>query len=76
MRVCDEDGHCLGRLRDLVAEREGNELRVRDMLLGEMQLLKRIGLPHDGTMTVPWSAVVKIDDSIGVRAGTKPRVVH
>lgn len=65
-RVFTADGQAIGRIADLVAERQGERLCVTRLLVGRTGLARRIGfgrstLIHLATpWDVPWSLVVQI----------------
>lgn len=66
MKVVDSDGARIGRLRNLLAERRGEALRVTTIMIGEVALLERIVFrPRHFTLlvprAVPWELVDHID---------------
>ena len=71
--VITVDGHDVGRVADLLAERRGEALRVTALLVGDMELIRRIGFrhltrgrgipPHE----VPWRFVARIGDHVYLR---------
>ena len=68
--VVAADGTRLGRVYEVVAEREGDELRVAALRLGPGALLARLG-PGGGRggRTVPWERVAALSPRITLRAG-------
>lgn len=68
--VVDSSGARVGRIRDLLAERRGDALRVTAILVGEAALLQRIAFKPDVAhrflrtpepSLIPWSLVDHID---------------
>jgi sporulation protein YlmC with PRC-barrel domain len=63
-------GRAVGRVADLIAERRGAALRVTGLLVGEKELIRRIGFRHlvpgHGTAArrVPWRHVEVIGEHI------------
>ncbi len=83
--VRSRDGHDLGPVIDLVAERQGDALRVTALLVGRAAVLRRIAfkdVPVGPFVShrLPWSAVERIDDEIHlsidmdqVKSGDRPQ---
>lgn len=68
--VHDADGHSLGRVYDVVAEAEGQELRVRALLVGPGTWLSRFGWTRGRTgVEVPWDAIAELSPQIRLRRG-------
>ena len=72
-RVIDADGAALGHVVDLVADACDERLVVHTLLIGPDGFLMRIGLHRIGMMRVrphevPWSAVGRVGESIGLRS--------
>lgn len=63
-RVISSDGRDLGRLRNLFAERDGDDLRVTQLLVGPEALLQRMGIAKSYHRCIPWSLVEVIDKDI------------
>lgn len=75
-RVRAVDGADLGRVRDLVAEQDGEQLRVTQMLVGPAQVLRRMGLGQVPRNAIPWKAVERIDDAIHLRIRAEDAEEH
>lgn len=67
------DGTHLGRVADVLAEREGDALRVTTLMIGPASLVRRISFkqaaifriaPH---RTVPWRDVARVENAIHLR---------
>lgn len=67
------DGTRVGRVADVLAERQGDALRVTALLVGPSSLMRRISFkraaifrvaPH---RAIPWSDVAAIADTIALR---------
>jgi sporulation protein YlmC with PRC-barrel domain len=69
-QVIGADDRPVGRVADLIAERRGDALRVTGLLIGEKELIRRIGFRHlvpgHGTPArrIPWHHVDAIDEAI------------
>ena len=61
-KVVTESGHSLGRCRDLRGELTSSRLEVTGLCVGGGGLLEHLGIrSHDPYVTVPWTAVVRIE---------------
>jgi sporulation protein YlmC with PRC-barrel domain len=64
------DGRSLGRVADLVAEPQGESLRVTALLVGPAALARRIGSKRGALFQVappvriPWESVVRIGEEV------------
>jgi sporulation protein YlmC with PRC-barrel domain len=58
--VVDADGRSLGRLTDLVAEPDGDDLQIAALIVGRRGLVRRVARPpwlHGDADEIPWSRV-------------------
>lgn len=67
--VVSADGHSLGRVADLVAERIGDRVCVTALRVGPAALLRRITFRRAISVPVmpleiPWRLVARVDDAI------------
>ena len=76
--IVDEDGHSLGRVHDVRAEKlmrrtpEGHRLKVVGLVIGGRGIRERLGLDASRTAAakvdrelVPWDRVIEIDSEAG-----------
>jgi sporulation protein YlmC with PRC-barrel domain len=69
-RVVTADGASVGRISDLLARAEGEELVVNALLVGPGGLLRRIGFKRAGHLPVaparriPWAWVARMADVV------------
>ena len=61
-RVLGAEGRVLGRVRDLEAEADGDELRVSGLLIGGSGFLRRLTTLAWEPKRVQWDAIASIDD--------------
>jgi sporulation protein YlmC with PRC-barrel domain len=63
-KVVTESGRSLGRCHDLRGELTATKLHVTGLCVGQGGWLERLGIRgHDAHQTVPWSTVIRIDDT-------------
>lgn len=73
-QVITADGRRLGRVIDLVAERQGEALSVTALLVGQTGLARRIGFKRILTVSlpppraIPWRLVARIAGAVHLRA--------
>lgn len=78
-QVVDADGVKVGRIHDLLAERQGERLRVTALLLGDAALFQRIlfqrrrGARLLRPRVIPWSLVAEVPGAPGI-SGTYVRL--
>jgi len=72
-RVYESDGVLLGRVFDIrCAWRDGN-LVVTDLVYGRSGLLERLGFRKPRCDTLPWSAVIRMEERAIVVAAPRRR---
>jgi sporulation protein YlmC with PRC-barrel domain len=68
LRVRDQSGRSLGRVRELRGHWEDGQLFVEELLIGRRALLRRLRGPGPRARAVPWAAIVRI--------GAEELIVH